>query len=107
VPLGLALCAVLPKGRGFLFGAQSRGWDWIKREVDTAIAAVRGRPAMPRWTIHDIRCTAASLMARAAVRQETIERVLGHVICGVAGIYNRHQYEAEKAEALTALALAA
>jgi len=30
--------------------------------------------------------------------------VLGHVIGGVAGIYNRHQYEAEKAEALTALA---
>ena len=107
VPLGPALCAVLPRGRGFLFGAQSRGWDWIKREVDTAIAAVRerdGRPAMPRWTIHDIRRTAASLMARAAVRQETIERVLGHVIGGVAGIYNRHQYEAEKAEALTALA---
>ena len=107
VPLGLALLAVLPKRRGFIFGEKNHGWDWIKRAVDDAIAIIRerdGRAPMPRWTIHDIRRTAASLMARAGVRQETIERVLRHVIGGVAGIYNRHHYEAEKAEALQALA---
>jgi integrase len=107
VPLGPALLAVLPKRQGFIFGEKNHGWDWIKRAVDDAIAIIRerdGRAPMPRWTIHDIRRTAASLMARAGVRQETIERVLRHVIGGIAGVYNRHRYEAEKAEALQALA---
>jgi hypothetical protein len=32
------------------------------------------------------------------------ERVLGHVIKGVEGIYDRHNYPEEKAQALQALA---
>ena len=56
------------------------------------------------WTIHDLRRTARSLMARAGVRPDIAERVLGHVIKGVEGIYDRHAYTEEKAHALTALA---
>jgi integrase len=56
------------------------------------------------WTIHDLRRTARSLMSRAGVRSDIAERVLGHVIAGVEGIYDRHQYREEKARALTALA---
>jgi integrase len=47
-------------------------------------------PAMPRWTVHDLRRTARSLMSRAGVPSEHAERVLGHVIGGVEGVYNRH-----------------
>jgi hypothetical protein len=43
-------------------------------------------------------------MERASVRPDIAERVLGHAIGGVAGIYNRHQYHQEKAHALRALA---
>jgi integrase len=56
------------------------------------------------WHIHDLRRTARSLMSRAGVQSEHAERVLGHVIPGVEGIYNRHAYEAEKATALAKLA---
>jgi integrase len=56
------------------------------------------------WTIHDLRRTAKSLMSRAGVRPDISERVLGHVIGGVAGIYDRHSYRDEKAHALRALA---
>ena len=56
------------------------------------------------WTLHDLRRTARSLMSRAGVTSEHAERVLGHVQPGVEGIYNRHQYRNEKAQALKALA---
>ncbi|MFT3671585.1 tyrosine-type recombinase/integrase [Aestuariivirga sp.] len=59
---------------------------------------------MPRWTLHDLRRTARSLMSRAGVRPDIAERVLGHVIPGVEGVYDRHRYDAEKAEALERLA---
>jgi integrase len=56
------------------------------------------------WVIHDLRRTAKSLMARAGVRPDISERVLGHVIKGVEGIYDRHEYRQEKADALRKLA---
>jgi integrase len=59
---------------------------------------------MPPWTLHDLRRTARSLMARAGVADNVAERVLGHAIGGVHGIYNRHDYFAEKTEALQRLA---
>jgi hypothetical protein len=43
-------------------------------------------------------------MSRAGVASEHAERVMGHAIGGVEGIYNRHQYRAEKADALARLA---
>jgi integrase len=56
------------------------------------------------WTIHDLRRTARSLMSRAGVRPDIAERVLGHAIGGVQGVYDRHRYDEEKAHALKALA---
>ncbi|MCZ6863811.1 MAG: site-specific integrase [Alphaproteobacteria bacterium] len=56
------------------------------------------------WVIHDLRRTARSLMARAGVRSEIAERVMGHVLPGVEGIYDRHEYRKEKADALAKLA---
>jgi integrase len=59
---------------------------------------------MPKWTLHDLRRTARSLMSRAGVRPDIGERVLGHTIAGVEGIYDRHSYREEKADALRRLA---
>ena len=56
------------------------------------------------WRLHDLRRTARSLMARAGVRPDIAERVLGHAIKGVEGIYDRHDYQEQKAHALNALA---
>jgi integrase len=69
--------------------------DGAKRRFDAKIAP---------WVIHDLRRTAKSLMARAGVRPDVSERVLGHVIRGVEGIYDRHEYTQEKADALRKLA---
>ena len=59
---------------------------------------------IPNWTLHDLRRTAKTLMVRAGVRPDISERVLGHVIAGVEGTYDRHSYENEKRVALEKLA---
>ena len=56
------------------------------------------------WKPHDLRRTAASGMAKCGIFQEVIERVqnrLSGKFSGVAGIYNRYEYEKEKREALS------
>jgi len=58
----------------------------------------------PGWTLHDCRRTARSLLSRAGVRPDIAERVLGHAIAGVGGVYDRHLYDDEKAAALVRLA---
>jgi integrase len=63
-----------------------------------------GLSGMPPWVIHDLRRTARSLMSRANVRPDIAERVLGHAIPGVEGVYDRHHYADEKADALQRLA---
>jgi len=70
-----------------------------KDEVDAKI-----KPALAPWTIHDLRRTAKTLMAAAGVRPDISERVLGHSIKGVEGVYDRHTYDGEKADALVRLA---
>jgi integrase len=60
---------------------------------------------LANWTLHDLRRTAKTLMARAGVRPDISERVLGHVIAGVEGIYDRHSYADEKRDALKKLAV--
>jgi integrase len=56
------------------------------------------------WRLHDLRRTARSLMSRAGVRPDIAERVMGHAIAGVEGVYDRHSYREEKADALRRLA---
>jgi integrase len=56
------------------------------------------------WTLHDLRRTARSLMSRAGVNADHAERCLGHVIAGVRGTYDRHDFRAEMAHAYEALA---
>jgi len=73
-------------------------WSQRKQELDDHL------PGMKPWTIHDLRRTARSLMSRAGVRPDIAERVLGHAIPGVEGVYDRHQYDEEKADALRRLA---
>jgi integrase len=68
-----------------------------KRALDAKL------PKLPHWTLHDLRRTARSLMSRAGVRPDIAERVLGHAIPGVEGVYDRHSYSAEKADALQRL----
>lgn len=81
------------------------GFSKFKAQVDAAILAAMGAGVEPpeRWTLHDLRRTAASGMAGLGVPPHHIEAVLNHrggIIKGVAAIYNRYSYSAEKRSAL-------
>ena len=55
------------------------------------------------WRLRDLRRTLATGFQRLGVRFEVTEAVLNHVggsRAGVAGIYQRHDWKAEKREAL-------
>jgi integrase len=67
-------------------------------------AALDDAAPMPAWVVHDLRRTAKTLMRRARVDRDISERVLGHVIPGVEGVYDRHEYVEEIGEALDKLA---
>jgi integrase len=57
------------------------------------------------WVIHDIRRSVASGLARLGTALPVTEKVLNHVsgsFAGVAGIYQRHDFAAEKKSALEA-----
>jgi hypothetical protein len=61
------------------------------------------RCGVTNWTIHDLRRTGATGMARLGVQPHIIERTLAHhsgTISGVAAIYNRFHYDAECRDAL-------
>jgi integrase len=73
-------------------------WDGGKRALDAKL------PSVSSWVIQDCRRTARSLMARAGVRPDIAERVMGHAVGGVEGIYDRHSYRDEKHDALKRLA---
>jgi integrase len=61
--------------------------------------SLKPKVEIPHWTLHDLRRSFASGLARLGVAPHVLERCLNHKLKGVAGIYNRHQYEADCAAA--------
>src|SRR5215468_1922105 len=58
---------------------------------------------IPDWTLHDIRRTATTGMARLKIPPHVVDRILNHksgTIRGVAAIYNRFAYLDERRAAL-------
>jgi integrase len=100
------------EGRDLMFGTGRgpfSGWSNAKEALDTRLLTARKRTnrkasPLPDWRIHDIRRTVATGMAEIGVQPHVIEAVFNHVSghkAGVAGVYNRASYGAEKAAALT------
>jgi integrase len=58
---------------------------------------------IPNWTLHDLRRTAATGMARLNFPPHVVDKILNHVtgtIRGVAAVYNRFEYLEERRAAL-------
>jgi len=115
VPLSAAARAIIEaqprranaagKQRDLIFGLAEgpfSSWSGSKQQLDERIKEATGK-ALPHWTPHDLRRTAATQMAELGIQPHVIEAVLNHVSghrAGVAGIYNRASYEREKRIAL-------
>jgi integrase len=107
VPLSTPAQAILkarPKmlDRDFVFGRAHSdggftGWSSCKVLLNARVKA--GGAKVKDWVNHDLRRTVATRMAELGVQPHIIEAVLNHVSGhkhGVAGIYNRATYSAEK-----------
>lgn len=78
------------------------GFSKDKAALDAKMEEIAGHP-IPHWVLHDLRRTAKTLMQRAKVLPHISERVLGHAIEGVEGVYDQYEYFAEKSDALRKL----
>ncbi|MFN0218244.1 MAG: tyrosine-type recombinase/integrase [Hyphomicrobium sp.] len=82
-------------------GTTFSGFSKCKARLDAA-------SGVTDWTLHDLRRTAATHMARLGVAPHVVERILNHTggaLGGVAGIYNRFAYQPEMRAALELWAL--
>lgn len=97
-------------------GTPFAGWSKAKATLDKAIGDARAKaaanvgispvPLVP-WSLHDLRRTLATGFQRLGVRLEVTEAVLNHISgsrAGIAGVYQRHDWAAEKRVALDAWA---
>lgn len=80
----------------------------LAEAMERAAAKDRGEPVeIPRWTLHDLRRTAATGLARLGIAVRVTEAVLNHVSGtggGIVAVYQRHDYADEKRAALDAWA---
>jgi integrase len=70
------------------------GWSTAKATLDRL-------SGVTHWVVHDLRRTLATGMGEGlGIAPHVVEAVLGHVVKGIAGVYNRSGYLREKGEAL-------
>ncbi len=95
----------LPRTGEFVFSTGRRadkplsGFSRPKKRLDMVTG-------LTDWRIHDLRRSAASIMARLNTPPHVLSRVLNHAPSqqeGVTAVYNRYAYEPEKRHALEAL----
>ncbi|PMH10192.1 tyrosine-type recombinase/integrase [Vibrio splendidus] len=60
---------------------------------------------MPHFTVHDLRRTCRTLLAKQGTPGHVAERCLNHKLKGVEGIYDQYDYLEERREALAKLAI--
>jgi integrase len=65
---------------------------------------VRPRLPVAAWAPHDLRRTGRTLLASMGCPAEIAEAILGHLLPGVQGVYDRYGYDAERRLWLTRLA---
>jgi len=107
----------LPRiGDGLVFTTTGKtpisGFSKAKRRLDAAMhkanrveLSTKKGASIPGWTLHDLRRTAATGMAKLKISPHVTDKVLNHVsgtISGVAAIYNRFEYLDERRDALDA-----
>ena len=93
---------------GFVFTTTGEshvtGYSRSKARLDAKMA-LDASGAISPWTLHDLRRTMASGMARLNINLPVIEKVLNHTsgsFGGIVGVYQRHEFSNEKRQALEA-----
>jgi len=100
--LAINILTAQPRSEGtrHVFGGAGRGgfggWSISKRELDAKLG-----DAVRPWVVHDFRRVISTAMhERLQIAPHIVEACLGHHARGVAGVYNRSRYLADKRIAL-------
>jgi integrase len=84
-----------------------RGKERLDKAMLAELRKADPEAALLDWRLHDLRRTAASGMARLGIGVHVVEKLLNHVsgtFAGVVGVYQRHDFMAEKRAAAQAWA---
>ena len=92
---------------GYLFPSYGKSGHWEQKSVqtrvyyhqpysETAPDRKRERLTVTHWAPHDLRRTSRTFLASLGCPREVGEVILGHMLPGVEGVYNRHAYDKER-----------
>jgi integrase len=104
VALLRALHATRASGVRWVFPTRRGSVSGYRERVYKTVARLRRASGVTDFTPHDLRRTAASLMASMGIARPTIAKLLNHAERGVTAVYDRYGYDREKREALDAWA---
>lgn len=93
---------------GYLFASRDGG-PVAQKTIQTAVfyhqpysktrpQVKRSRLTVTHWAPHDLRRTVRTMLAAMGCPAEIAESILGHMLPGVQGVYNRHTYDKERRE---------
>ena len=107
-PAALAIIARLPRIGDLVFTGNGKvpvdGFAKAKTALDSLMLEELRRVApeatLQPWVIHDLRRTARTNFSKLGIPGDIGERVLGHVVGGVRGIYDRHSFLPQMRDAL-------
>ncbi|MCL1077038.1 DUF4102 domain-containing protein [Parashewanella spongiae] len=93
--------------------APHMGKDTLNRAITKLFGHEAGKKKQPlnlmgkmnHFTVHDLRRTCRTLLAKQGTLGHVAERCLNHKLKGIEGIYNQHDYFDERKEALDQLSL--
>lgn len=106
-PMVAEIVETLPEVDGCSYAVTTTGKTaidcdtYLKDKLDDAIKAAGHKP-IKDWRPHDIRRTVRTNLSKLGIPSDIGERVMGHIISGVRGVYDRHSFNDEKRRALTA-----
>jgi integrase len=102
VPLAtpvVELLRTLPKHGPYVFSSDGESPVSGFSKAKTRLDKLTGEAVEP-WVLHDLRRSCATGLSRLGVPRIVIEKVLNHTDRSVTGIYDRHEFLAEKRDAL-------
>lgn len=103
IPLGKSAQAIVDDlikvgGSDFVFTTTAKtpisGWSRVKSDLDDDLKFERP------WRYHDIRRTVSTGTNELGIEPHIVEAILGHVVKGVAGVYNKAKHDTAKRAAL-------
>jgi integrase len=95
LPLVETVLELVDGKRGLVLGGLGANPGRLKAHIDGRV------PGVTDWRLYDLRRTAATHVAGLGGSPDVVERILGHSLKGVAGVYNRFGYVEEMRTALT------